>query len=61
MPSSYMKMMAVYSSEMLVTVCEITQCHSSEYTSHNIHCLLIGNVISQECFNVLLKHPFYCL
>ena len=26
MPSSYMKMMAVCSSEMLVAVCEITQC-----------------------------------
>jgi len=38
MPSSYMKMMAVCSSEMLVTVCEITQCHSSECTSLNIHC-----------------------
>jgi hypothetical protein len=39
MPSYYtMKMMAVCSSEMLVTICEITQCHSAEDTSHNIHC-----------------------
>ena len=52
MPSSYaMKMMAVCSSEIHVTVCEITQCHSSEYTSLNIHCL--ENLVSHWKCNYL--------
>jgi hypothetical protein len=59
MPSSYMQMMAMCSSEMPVRLHIVT----AQSTPVIIFTAFrIGNVIRKECFNVaLLKHPFYYL
>jgi hypothetical protein len=62
MPLSYMKMMTMCSSEMPVRLHSVPAESTPVviFTALRTLCL-IGNVISKECFNVvLLKHPFYC-